>query len=125
MGNRQSTIQYEKLIEHPIVENIKYSVDIPFEFDLVMYYEFSLNKIEYNFKNFIKTNECFDYRYKFWIDDRKANSEQRRLNLNPILKIKHLCDKDYTFEVYNADELILDTVVNLDDEGKRASYAGF
>jgi hypothetical protein len=44
MGNRQSTTQYEKLIEHPIVENIKYSVDIPFKFDFVMYFEFVLQK---------------------------------------------------------------------------------
>jgi hypothetical protein len=42
MGNRQSTTQYEKL--NPIPESIKYRIDIPFEFDLVMYFEFSLNK---------------------------------------------------------------------------------
>jgi hypothetical protein len=89
-----------------------------------MYFEFSLNKIDFNFKIFIKSDEGFDYRYRSWIDSRKASSEQRRLQLTPILKIKHLCDEDYTFEVYNEDELILDTVVNLDVRYKKANYTG-
>jgi hypothetical protein len=122
MGNRQSTTQYEKL--NPISEIIKYSIDIPFKFDLVMYFEFSLDKVEYNFNIFIKSNEGFDYRYRSWIDSSKASHEQCRLLLTPILKIKHLCDKDYAFEVYNADELILDTVVNLDVRYKKANYTG-
>jgi hypothetical protein len=87
-----------------------------------MYFEFSLDNIEYHFKIFIKSNEDFDYRYRSWIDSRKASSEQRRLQLTPILKKKHLCDEDYAFEVYNADELILDTVVNLDVRYKKANY---
>jgi hypothetical protein len=52
MSNRQSTIQYEKL--NPMPESIKYSIDIPLKFDLVMYFEFSLNKIEYDLKVLLK-----------------------------------------------------------------------
>jgi hypothetical protein len=122
MGNRQSTTQYEKL--NPIAENIKYSVDVPFKFDLVTYFEFSLNEITYNFKIFIKTDECFEYRYRSWIDSTKASHGQCYLKIDPILKIKHLCDKDYTFDVYNADELILSTDVNLEVGYKKATYTG-
>jgi hypothetical protein len=124
MGNRQSTTQHEQLIDHPMPENIIYDVRVPFKFDLVMYFEFSLNQSKYDFKIFIKINEGFDYCYRYNTDSRKANPEQRRLKLDPILRIKHLCDEDYTIEVYNADELILDTVVNLDVRYKKANYTG-
>jgi hypothetical protein len=124
MGNRQSTTRYEKLIEHPIPENIKCDIRVPIKFDLVTYFEFSLNQIEYNFKVFIKSKECFEYRYRSWTDCRKAFYEQRRLQLTPILKIKHLSDKDYSFEIYNTGELILETIVNLDVGCKSATYIG-
>jgi hypothetical protein len=51
-------------------------------------------------------------------------SEQRDFKTRPRLKIKHLCDKDYTFEVYNVDELILSTDVNFEVGCKKATYTG-
>jgi hypothetical protein len=87
-----------------------------------MYFGFSLDKIVYNFKIFIKINEGFECRYRYWADNRKANSGQRQLT--PILRIKHLCGEDYIIEVYNAGELILDKVVNLDVRYKKANYIG-
>jgi hypothetical protein len=89
-----------------------------------MYFEFSLNKNEYNFKIFIKTNECFEYYYRYSAYNTITKSVQRHLKLDLILKIKYLCDKDYAFEIYNMDELILNIVVNLDVRYMKANYTG-
>jgi hypothetical protein len=122
MGNRQSTNQYEKLIENSKPQNIEYSIHTPFKYDLVMYFDFSLIKIDSSFKIFIKS-EKFEYRYKSWAYNTIAISGQRYLKPNLILKIKHLCNKNYTFEVYNAVELILNTVVNFGVASKE-NYLG-
>jgi hypothetical protein len=122
MGNRHSTTQYEKLTENITPENINYIIHAPFKYDLVMYFDFSLNKIDYRFKIYNKSEE-FEYRYKSWSYNTKATSGQRYLKTDPILKIKHLWDKNYRFEVYNLNELKLNTVVNL-VVGSKTDYLG-
>jgi hypothetical protein len=114
MVNNQSTTQYEKLIEKPMAKNINYCA-IQFHInDSFMKFRFSLNNVDYVFEIFFKIKD-----HKYHCDCLEFGDKcfKKRLNLKmyPILKMKLLCDKDYVFEVYFDDELILTADVNFSE----------